>query len=111
MALLLASPVCCRFRRYVHVPIEGLRTILWTESVLAVRMVINKSVRSLSDSREHSAFAARLAGNKLKSGAGKSNIYEYEFLSAKTHPALASHEQFRPNLVLQIANLPAQRGL
>jgi hypothetical protein len=74
-------------------------------------MVINKSVRSLSDSREHSAFAARLAGNKLKSVAGKSNIYEYEFLSAKTHPALASHEQFRPNLVLQIANLPAQRGL
>jgi hypothetical protein len=29
-----------------------------------------------------SAAAARLAGNKLKSVAGKSNIYEYEFLSA-----------------------------
>ena len=28
----------------------------------------------------------------------------------ETHPALATHEQFRPDFVLQIVNLPAQLG-
>jgi len=32
MAQLLAGRVCCRFRRFGRVPMDGLRTILGTES-------------------------------------------------------------------------------